>query len=512
MKVWLARSILMALTSVMILSLPVGGLGASRPAGPVDFDAVDGYLRTEMRDLRIPGLEVVIVSGDQVVYAQGYGVADASGRAVTSQTPMVLGSVSKGFTALAVMQLVEAGNVALDAPVQRYLPWFRLSGSPPGAPADAWTLITVRHLLHHTSGIPEFAGADAWSSRYGGDDALEQQVRSFARFPLAHAPGAAFEYSNANYETLGLIVQVVSGQSYESYVQERIFRPLDMRHSYALAAQAPDSAVGYRYWFGQPLAAPGLPTPREQSPSAMLVSNAEDMGHYLIAQMNGGKYGAVQLLSAQGIAELHRPVAPTGGGYVYGMGWSVAPDGAVGHNGETPGFTSGLWIEGDWGVFVVRNIAANQREQRLDEIAPGVLRVARGEMPVQNTLDPSFRRTMIELAVLLVLQLGAVAWCVRRLRRWAQRPQSTPRGAMRVSLVVVLPLLVHLALAALLWYMGPLSNHRPFSVLFLSAPDQILLLGANVVVALSGVALHVVSAFRLWSSTKTEGYGSRATE
>jgi len=110
MKVWLARSILIALTSVMILSLPVGGLGASREAGPVDFDAVDEYLRTEMHDLRIPGLEVVIVSGDRVVYAQGYGVADASGRAVTSQTPMLLGSVSKGFTALAVMQLVEAGN------------------------------------------------------------------------------------------------------------------------------------------------------------------------------------------------------------------------------------------------------------------------------------------------------------------------------------------------------------------------------------------------------------------
>ena len=72
-----------------------------------------------MRELRIPGLAVTIVHGDQVVYAQGYGVADASGQPVTPQTPMLLGSVSKGITALAIMQLVEAGQLDLDAPVQR---------------------------------------------------------------------------------------------------------------------------------------------------------------------------------------------------------------------------------------------------------------------------------------------------------------------------------------------------------------------------------------------------------
>ena len=98
---------------------------------------------------RIPGLALAIVRGDQIVYLKGYGRADASGRPVTPQTPFLIGSITKSFTALAVMQLVEAGTVDLDAPVQRYIPWFRVAD--PRASAQ----ITVRHLLTMTSGLPQ---------------------------------------------------------------------------------------------------------------------------------------------------------------------------------------------------------------------------------------------------------------------------------------------------------------------------------------------------------------------
>jgi CubicO group peptidase (beta-lactamase class C family) len=496
---------LSSLLVLLVLLLPSRGL-----AGPDNFSAVNDYLRAEMRELQIPGLAVVVVAGDQVVYTQGLGVADPAGRAVTPQTPMLLGSTSKGFTALAVMQLVEAGKVDLDALVVHYLPWFRLAGGPPGAPADAWTQITVRQLLYHTSGIPEYAGANVWMSRYAGDDALEQEVRSYADVAPDHAPGESFEYSNANYQILGLIVQSVSGQTYEAYVEEHIFRPLDMRHSYAVAAEAPDLATGYRYWFGRPFPAAHLPVPRALAPAATLVSTAEDMGHYLIAQMNGGRYGGVQVLSAQGMAELHRPGIAIDGSSSYAMGWVVGPDGAVSHNGETPSFTSGLRIAGDWGVFAVRNIAANQREQRLEEIAPGVLSVVRGEMPVQNTLNPAFRRTMVELGGLLALLLGGVGWSVRRLVRWVRRPERAPQRIVPVLLRVVLPLLVNLALAALLWYMGPISGHRSFAVLAQGAPDQLLLLGTDVGLALVGAALQVGSALWLWNHRGRDGDAASA--
>jgi CubicO group peptidase (beta-lactamase class C family) len=443
-KCRIVQSLSLLLLAAIGLSLPVTG------AGVAGFDAVDAYLRAEMDELHIPGLEAVIVSGDQVVYTQGFGIADAAGRAVTPQTPMLLGSVSKGLTALAVMQLVEAGKLNLDTPVVQYLSWFRMADSSDNASSAPWTQVTLRQLLHHTSGIAEYTGANTWGSRYAGDDALEGQVRSFAGFPLVHEPGEVFEYSNANYEILGLLVQTVSGQSYEAYLQEHIFRPLDMRHSYALAAKAPDLAVGYRYWFGRPIAAPNLPVPRVHIPSAMLISTAEDIGHYLIVQMNGGRYGDIQVLSAQGIAELHRPVAPAWDGATYAMGWAVAPDGSLSHNGETPGFTSGIRIEGAWGVFVVRNIAANQREQRLDEIAPGILQVVRGQTPAQNTLNPSFRRTMVELAALLVMQLAGLLWSMRRFLRWIRRPEGAPHRVVQILLAVLPPLVISLALVGVI--------------------------------------------------------------
>src|ERR1043166_8009094 len=111
------------------------------------FSAVDGFIEAEMRTLNIPGLALGIVHADQIVHLRGFGIADPTGRAVTAQTPFVLGSTSQAFTALAVMQLVEQGKIDLDAPVQRYLAWFQL--------ADAGTSprVTIRNLLHHTSGL-----------------------------------------------------------------------------------------------------------------------------------------------------------------------------------------------------------------------------------------------------------------------------------------------------------------------------------------------------------------------
>jgi CubicO group peptidase (beta-lactamase class C family) len=102
------------------------------------LSAVDHYIRAEMDELKIPGLELAIVNADQVVYIQGYGTADSSRQLVTAQTPMILGSLSKGFTALAVLQLVETGKIDLDAPATTYLPWFRMASDANGVPADAW--------------------------------------------------------------------------------------------------------------------------------------------------------------------------------------------------------------------------------------------------------------------------------------------------------------------------------------------------------------------------------------
>ena len=155
----------------------------------------------------------------------GFGEAGASGQAVTPETPFIIGSLSKSVTALAIMQLVEAGEVELDAPVQQYLPWFRV------ADEQASAEITVRHLLNHTSGTLDQDGRSFQGDGDTSDTALETTVRELSTAELAEPVGTKFQYSTVNYSVLGLIVQTVSGESYESYVQENVFDPLEMRQS-----------------------------------------------------------------------------------------------------------------------------------------------------------------------------------------------------------------------------------------------------------------------------------------
>ena len=116
------------------------------------FAAVDDYVRAQMKAARIPGLALAIVQDGRAVHLRGFGRADDGGRAFTPQTPFFIGSNSKSFTALAVMQLAEAGLGELDAPVRRYIPWFRV------ADPQASGQITIRHLLNQTSGLSEAAG------------------------------------------------------------------------------------------------------------------------------------------------------------------------------------------------------------------------------------------------------------------------------------------------------------------------------------------------------------------
>ncbi len=265
-----------------------------------DIAAIDVYVATQMRSMRIPGFALGIVRGNQVVYLRGYGVADPVGKPVTPQTPFIIGSITKSFTALALMQLVEQGKVELDAPVQRYIPWFRL------ADHDASARLFLRHLLYHTSGISRFVGRELLVGR--GDASLEERVRELSSVRFLHPVGEVFQYSNVNYLVIGLVIEMVSRQPYWEYIRKHIFTPLEMHHSFVSEADARQDGMahGYRWWFGVPFPA-NVPYPSDVLPAGFLLSSAEDMAHYLIAHINCGQYGEVSVLSPAGVAELHRP-------------------------------------------------------------------------------------------------------------------------------------------------------------------------------------------------------------
>lgn len=284
------------------------------------FQEVDAYISTRMKELGIPGAALVIVRNGQILHLAAFGVADGNGRAVRPQTPFFTGSTGKSFTALAIMQLVEAGKIELDGRAQAYLPWFRV------ADVTASKTITVRHLLNQVSGLPQSIGQIQLANTDQSDSAIENNVRDLADVELIAAPGERYEYSNANYVTLGMIIQAISGQAYEAYIREHIFKPLDMQNSFTSKTEAHQHglAVGYQKWFGIPVASPNLPFARGSLPAGQLNMSVEDLGHYLIAQLNDGRYQGVSVLSPAGIATLHHPDVPMAGSTdSYGMGWEV---------------------------------------------------------------------------------------------------------------------------------------------------------------------------------------------
>ncbi len=316
------------------------------------FGAVDRYVENVMREDRVPGAAVVIVHNDSVIHVQGYG-ADGHGRPVTPATAFVLGSMSKSFTALAIMQLVEQGRVELDAPVRRYIPWFRVND------VRASSVITVRHALNHTTGIPTRAPRAS-----GNSISLVDHVRALRPVEPASPPGSSHEYASPNYLILGAIVEAVTGGTYAEYVRQFIFSPLRMTTSFTRQDLAIGSGMarGHRYWFGYPLPVT-LPYDSDRMPTAAIISSAADLGHFLVAQLNDGQFGETSLLSPA-MTRAMQTEGAIAEGFTYTAGWRVSSIGgakAIHHGGIVPNFRGKMVMlpEQGWGVAVLTNVSSS---------------------------------------------------------------------------------------------------------------------------------------------------------
>ena len=219
----------------MLLAL-VTVLAVSADLGPVD-----AFVRAEMERQKVPGVAVAIVRGGDVVEARGYGLANVEHQvAVKPETIFQSGSVGKQFTSTVVMLLVEEGKLALSDPLTKFFP---------KAPAP-WSGITVRHLLTHTSGIPDYTEETLDYRK----DYTEEELASLAfGLKLEFPPGSRWSYSNTGYVLLGIIVGKVSGRFYGDLLAERVFAPLGMKTARVISEEdiVPNRAAGYRLVGGQ---------------------------------------------------------------------------------------------------------------------------------------------------------------------------------------------------------------------------------------------------------------------
>jgi CubicO group peptidase (beta-lactamase class C family) len=369
------------------------------------------------------------------------------------------------------MQLVEAGKVELDAPVQRYLPWFRV------ADPQASAQITVRHLLNQTSSLPMLSGMANLGDLDSRSDAGERQARYLSKLKINRPVGSKFEYTNLNYNILGLIIEASSGETYSNYIQQHIFDPLGMRHSYTSKAIAQQNglAIGHRYWFGQPFPAPNLSIPLGSLPSGQLISSAEDMAHYMIANLNGGCYGGVQILSEAGMDELHRGAAEIiemgqSMGY-YAMGWISEGTGKskiVWHSGIVPNFEGFMALvpEQKKGIVLLFNANHAMMKMTYDELGLEAAKRLAGENPAQLRLGAA-HWAMRSMLLIPILQIVGVVATLRLLSRWRKDPALHPTRGRVWRQHILLPLVPNLLIACTLIPM--LGKMRGFIKLFM--PD-----------------------------------------
>jgi len=477
------------------------------------IDAIDAYIDAQMQELRIPGLALGIVQGNHVVHLKGYGISDPSGQSVTPQTHFAINSISKSFVALAIMQLVGQGKIELDAPVQRYLPWFQL------ADTHAAAQITIQQLLNQTSGLPESASYEDLSKPIADAGTLEERVRRLSATQLASPVGSSFEYTDANYDVLGLIVQTVASQPYSEYVQQQILMPLAMQQSSTIqpAVLPAKLATGYRSWFG-------FPIPYEQwyshatLPSGDLISNADDMTHYLIAQMNEGRYNGSTLLSPQSVAAMHQPAVreePDSEKF-YGMGWEVRPMNGltvVRHDGTSANYYADVVLDptGNWGIVILLNVnSLNLYGGRLHALTSGILRLLHDQTPPvlpfmhHPLLFPAMIAILIITALILVWFVH-MAFTWRRWHLWWARPH--PRWRRWAALG--LPLALTIGWALLLLVLVPQMTY-PLPALQINVPDFGYTLWASSFIGLSfGVirSLLSYSALRTMSASNAPRVG-----
>ena len=443
------------------------------------YDGIDAYIEEQMQRLNIPGVSLAIVEDDQIVHLRGFGQARPSGETPTPQTPFFIGSLTKSMTALAVMQLVEAGKIEMDAPVQRYLPWFRVAD--PQASAE----MTVRHLLNQTSGLPTSSGEIQMADFDNSPDAAERQAHALSTLMLTRPVGSAFEYSNANYNLLGLIIEAASGESYADYIQKHIFTPLEMSHSYTSLSVAKQNglAMGHRYWFAIPFVAPNTPVPSGSLPSGQIISCSEDIAHYMIALLNGGRYGNAQILSEEGITEMHRGVADDSVMGIslgqYGMGWFVDESGKtklVWHSGTTPDFGAfiALLPEQRKGLVLLFNANHHWFTPVLSDFGAGAAALLAGDQPNPIQFVGVIPWMLRGLLLIPLIQIVGVAATLRLLRRWHHEPERRPSGGRLWRRYILLPLIPNLLIASTLIPM--LGKTRGYLMLYMPDYSWIALL------------------------------------
>jgi CubicO group peptidase (beta-lactamase class C family) len=356
-----------------------------RPTGPTDPKELEAFLdkffSEQMEKLHVPGAVVTVVKDGKIFFTKGYGYSDLEKQrpVLPDSTLFRAYSVSKSFSATAVMQLVERGKLKVDEDVNKYLKRFKLKENFPEP-------VTLANLMTHTGGFVDGDAEPMFAhGKYKGVSLGDNLAENM---PPRAKPVGAFRYSNYGASLAGLIVEEVSGEPFEKYMERHILQPLGMRHStFLLPYQLPpnvaaDVAVGYRYVDGSYQRM----TPDEgdfwTAPAANLLTTGTDIGRFMIAHLNNGRYENARILKEATIKEMHMPRSIGESPFIsYGffryfennqqlMFHNGGSDGAISQMMLMPEYNLGWFVSYTYGGDTRRQLRWNLASQFLDHYFP----------------------------------------------------------------------------------------------------------------------------------------------
>ncbi len=437
-----------------------------------NFDEIDIFLRKQMKIWHIPNISIAITNSDSILHIKEFGDDNSNGN-------YLIGSISKTFTAIAVMQLVEQGKIKLDDPVKKHLPWFETNNK------EISNKITVRNLLNQTSGLPKNAGF------FTPQSTNQAQIEiSYKRYILSlnadeKAIGKQHIYCNLNYQLLGQIIQKASNLKYSDYVESYIFKPAKMENTFATYQQSQDFGLknGYQYLFGIPVKR-SFQYNNNGIAAGDIASNAKDLSKFLQVLLKNGELANDSLISKESLKQMQSPFSTR-----YGMGFSIGDwNGlhSVRHSGLTRNYSSAINLlpEQNFGIVILTNINSFSAVRNLMDGV--IIRLIKQEKVAYIPYEIYFRYAIFGVFMWSFLSL------LLRLNKWKNQSFLVNFSKNKKTIFY---LLLNLCVTFIWLFLVPYFAEIPLLAMLVMQPDlgYTLLIGV-IIGLLSGVLKYIIKS------------------
>lgn len=426
------------------------------------------YIKGELKKINIPDLTVLVVHQDSIVYHKKFAAQ------ATDSSRYYIGSVSKSLTATGVLKLVSENKLRLDQNVNEIVPELHFVNNT--------AIVSIRHLLNHTSGIKKADGFRKLNVSSGETFNIE----------LDSNPGGRFQYSNLNYSVLGVVIERVSGQKYSEYMKDQVFSPLDMVSTTG-GIISPNKILEHYQYFGGAVPADQANYSESHIPSGFILSSGKDLANLLAMNINKGVYQGERFLDSSLVESMH--ASWDGSEFGYGMGWrngNINGKRFLQHLGSTAVSYSGVFFFPDDGIGLV--VLSNTNSLWFaEDLMLGILQIISGDNPSETSRFEFFFRYIVAI-LLLTIPIYTIRKTWQSVKK-SQR-EDVPGMAKKIGSNFVLLIL-------LIW-LFPKIAEIPFSGFLLLQPDiGVLLILPSLCIILYSITLILFFLIKRNETIKT---------